>query len=563
MGSVAVDRSSPKEDEPGTGREVARSASVIGIAVLASRVLGLVREQVFAAFFGAGYVFDAFVTAFRIPNLLRDLFAEGALSAAFVKVFSQTLERDGRRRASELASRLVLVLLLLVGAIVLAGILFAPWIVKAIAPGFEPDQQQLAVDLARLMLPFLLLVSLAAVAMGVLNSSDRFFVPALAGAFFNLGSLLVGLAAAYLFEPEYITEAAQAAWSGRPIPEDLHRAASAIFGMALGVLAGGALQVLMQTPSLWRSGFRFRPDLPDLKLKDPGLREIFRLMGPAVIGTAAVQINVFVNNNFASRLEHGAVSWLNYSFRFMQFPIGVFGVAIATATLPAIARAMARHDEVDFKRTLVSSLRLALFLTVPSAVGLIALRRPIVALIYERGSFHAGDTVQTAGALAFFAGGLVGYALIKILAPAFYAVDDSKTPARISLLSILFNLGLCALLVGPFGHRGLALSTALVATLNALFLFLLLRSRVGALGERELLSALARILLASAVLWPACRLGLRLLHDVLPGTGAGARSVHVFGSILLGGGAFLLAAKLLRLKELDRLAALLRRRPRS
>ena len=558
---MATDQPSLDSEAGGArpGRDVARSASVIGLAVLLSRVLGLVREQVFAAFFGAGYVFDAFVTAFRIPNLLRDLFAEGALSAAFVKVFAQTQERHGEQRAFRLASLVFLVLGLLISLIVLIGIFAAPWIVAAIAPGFEAEQQALAVKLARLMFPFLLLISLAAVAMGVLNSRNCFGVPALAGAFFNLGSLAVGLVAAYLYEPEYISETARAALNGQPIPENPERAAAAIFGMAVGVLAGGLLQLLMQTPSLWRSGFRFRPGFD---LKDPGLREVFRLMGPAVVGTAAVQINVFVNTNFASRLEHGAVSWLSYSFRFMQFPIGVFGVAIATATLPAIARAMARQDEGEFRRTLVSSLALALFLTVPSAVGLIALGRPIVALIYERGSFHASDTLQTAGALSYFAAGLVGYALIKILAPAFYAVDDPRTPARISLLSILFNLVLCAALVGPLGHRGLALSTATVATLNALFLFLLLRRRVGSLGERELLLSLARIGLASAVLWFTCRGGLELLVVWLPGSGAGRRSVHVFGSILLGGGAYLLTCKLLQVRELDRLLALFGRRGR-
>ncbi|MFH0945925.1 MAG: murein biosynthesis integral membrane protein MurJ [Planctomycetota bacterium] len=539
---MSPDQQESEEGPPQPRSNVTRAASVIGMAVLASRVLGLVREQVFAAFFGAGAVFDAFVTAFRIPNLFRDLLAEGALSAAFVKVFSQTLDREGEKRAWRLASVVFTVLAALVSLLVLAGILAAPWIVHAMAPGFDEGQKILATRLTRVMFPFLLLVSLAAVVMGVLNSTNRFGIPALAGAFFNVGSLVFGLLAAALMEPEYMLGTARAAFAGESFQGGADAAAGAILGMAIGVLAGGALQLLLQTPSLHRTGFRFRPGFD---LKDPGLRQVFRLMGPAVIGTAAVQVNVFVNNNFASRLEHGAVSWLSYAFRFMQFPIGIFGVAIATATLPAIARAIARKDEKNYRETLSSSLRLALFLTLPSAAGLIVLGRPIVGLIYERGNFLPADTEQTAAALTCFAVGLVGYALVKILAPAFYAVDDPKTPARISLFSILLNLLLCTVLVGPLGHRGLALSTASVATLNALALWLLLRRRVGSLGEAALLGALIRIGLATVALWFTCRYALAFLEGWLPGTSLGPRLVHVFGAISMGGGVYLLVHRLL------------------
>lgn len=340
-GRVPSSQGDTRPNQGAADDAVARSASIVGLAVLASRVLGLVREQVFAAFFGAGVVFDAFVTAFRIPNLFRDLLAEGALSAAFVKTFAQKLEQDGEKKAWRLASLVFTTLALFVSLIVLLGMLAAPWIVAAIAPGFDDEKAALAIRLTRVMFPFLLLVSLAAVAMGVLNARGRFFVPSLAGAFFNVGSLLVGLLAAWLLQPDFMAAVVRAVTAGEAIPRDGPAAASAILGMAIGVLAGGTLQVLLQTPSLHRTGFRFHPIFD---LKDQGLRQVLRLMGPAVIGTAAVQINVFVNTNFASRLEDGAVSWLSYAFRFMQFPIGIFGVAIATATLPAIARAAVKSD---------------------------------------------------------------------------------------------------------------------------------------------------------------------------------------------------------------------------
>ncbi len=545
-----------QNDRDGAGRDVARSASVISLAVLASRVLGLVREQAFAAFFGAGAAFDAFVTAFRIPNLFRDLLAEGALSAAFVKAFSQRLEKEGEARAWELARIVLTAFALVVGLLVVAGVLAAPWLVKAIASGFDPEKQELAVRLTRVMFPFLLLVSLSAVAMGVLNTRGIFLVPALAGAAFNVGSLFVGLAAAWLFEPDFMARTAGAIVSGESIPRDTEAATRAIVGMAVGVLAGGLLQLLIQTPKLRGTGFRFRPEL---RLSDPGLRQVFALMVPAVIGAAATQVNVFVNTNFASSLEDGAISWLNYAFRLMQFPIGIFGVAIATATLPSIARAAARGERDEFRATLASSLRLTIFLTLPSAVGLIVLGDPIIALIYERGSFAAADTVRTSSALAGYAIGLVGYSLVKVLAPAFYAVDDAATPARISLLSIGLNVALCFVLVGPFGHTGLAISTATVASANALLLVVLLWRKVGSLQGRRMTVSAAKVVVASAALAVATHASWRFVDSLAGGSDLLERLLSTFIPITVGGVAFLAVARLLGCEELSRLRGLVRR----
>lgn len=484
----------------GSRGQLARRAGVVGLAVLSSRVLGLVREQVFAVAFGAGRVLDAYVTAFRIPNLFRDLFAEGALSAAFVSTFTQTLEREGPARAWRLASLVVNALAVVVGALCLLGILVAPTLTTAIAPGFAASagKLELTVRLTRIMFPFLLLVALAAVAMGILNTRQRFGLPAAASAFFNLGSVLGGLGCAAWLAPGYLGGVLGGLTGGPAPPDDAELAARAITGMAIGTVLGGLLQLGVQLPALRAVGFRWRPVLA---IRDPGLHQVLRLMGPATLGAAAVQVNVFVNNNFASYLGDGAVSWLNVAFRFMQLPIGLFGVAIGTVTLPLVSRHAAHGDRGAMRAALGQALELVAILCCPAAAGLAVLGIPIIGLVYEHGRFTPADTTAAAAALAGYALGLAGYAGIKVVAPAFYALDDARTPARVALLSILANLGLNWLLVHGlgFGHVGLALSTSLVALANFTVLFLALRRRLGSLGAGPG-RTLGRVLLATAVM---------------------------------------------------------------
>ncbi|MEP7273174.1 MAG: murein biosynthesis integral membrane protein MurJ, partial [Acidobacteriota bacterium] len=411
-------------------QSVARSAGIVSLAVMGSRVLGLVREVVFASYFGAGFATDAFFIAFRVPNLLRDLFAEGALSAAFVTTFSKTLVRDGEKAAWRLANLVSNGLIAVLLPIVVAGVIFAPEVVllliKPTRTLSDPAAASLTFDLAvrmtRIMFPFLLMVSLAAVAMGVLNTKDRFGVPASASTMFNVGSIFGGLSFAYAFAPDYIAGITSGLIHGHETTADPAGAAQAIVGMAIGTLIGGMLQWLIQVPSLRSVGYRWEPVL---SFRDEGVKQVMRLMAPAIIGVAAVQVNVFVNTKFASGLGVGPVSWLNYAFRLMQFPIGVFGVAISTATLPAASRAAARENLNEFRQTISSSLRLTFLLTIPSAVGLIVLSRPIIALIYERGPFRASDTEQAAAALQFYALGLTAYSAIRVLAPAFYALNET------------------------------------------------------------------------------------------------------------------------------------------
>lgn len=483
---------------------MARSAGIVSAAVMLSRVAGLVREIVMARLFGAGMAYDAFLLGFRIPNLTRDLFAEGALSSAFIPTFTEYLSQKGRRAAADLANLVSTAIIVIVGGFCLLGVLASPVLVNLLAPGFHtvPGKYELAVRMTRIMFPFLLFVALAAQAMGMLNACGRFAVPSLASSFFNFGSIVSGLALGF--------------WAGP------HLGISPIEGMAFGVVCGGMLQLAWQVPSLRREGFRFRFRW---NWSDPGLRRIIKMMGPAIIGVAAVQINVMVNTNFASRIEDpirgadGPVSWLGYAFRFMQLPLGVFGVAIASATLPSISRSAAAGRIDEFRRTLSRSLGMVFLMTVPSSVGLVVLGRTMIATIYQGGRFEPYDTQQTALALSCYAIGLAGYSAIKVLAPAFYALGDSRTPMMVSLFSIAVNLiaVITLLRYTSLAHAGLALSTSAVALVGFLILFAILRNRIGGVYGRNLASSTLRVLFASAVMgvlvWILNRRLLELVGD--------------------------------------------------
>lgn len=466
---------------------VVRSAGVVSIAVAMSRVTGLLRESVMARLFGAGLVYDAFMLGFRIPNLTRDLFAEGALSSAFVPIFTDYLSTRSREQAARLANLVATAIILVVGAVCALGMIFAPVLVHALAPGYAavPGKFDLAVRMTRIMFPFLLLVALAAQAMGVLNACNRFGVPAMASTFFNLGSVGFGVLIGYLL--------------GNSL------GLSHIEGMAVGVVLGGALQLAWQLPSLHSLGFHFHAMID---WRDNGLVRIMRLMVPAILGNAAVQINVMVNTNFASTIfdpqrgYDGPVSWLSYAFRFMQLPLGLFGVAMASATLPSISRSAAAGQMDEFRRTLSKSLGMVFLLTVPSSVGLMVLGKSIIGAIYQGGKFHVYDTQQTALALSCYAIGLAGYAALKVLTPAFYALGDARIPMMVSLFSIGINYvaAFTMIRVEKIGHAGLALSTSLVALFGFVVLFAILRSRIGGVYGRELARGVTKVAIASAVM---------------------------------------------------------------
>src|SRR6267142_6397687 len=360
-----------------------RAAGVVGLAVLCSRVLGLAREQIFAALFGGGRVMDAFTIAFRIPNLLRDLFAEGALSTAFVTVFTRTAALENDAAAWRLADKVATLTAVTLSAITVLGVITAPWLVAALAPGFDADKAALTITLTRIMYPFILLVSLAALVMGMLNARNVFGMPAMASSFFNLGSIVAGVLLGYWLDPQF--------------------GPRAILGLAIGTLIGGALQLMVQLPVLRRAGYAFHADF---RWHDPGVRTILRLMGPSVIAASTTQVNVLVNSIFASQLGDGPTFWLSIAFRVMQLPLGIFGVALGTVALPLLARLAATGNMVSFRSELSRGMRLAFLMTIPSTIGLMMLAEPIMSVIYQHGRFGAHETAESAGALRFYAIGL-------------------------------------------------------------------------------------------------------------------------------------------------------------
>jgi len=521
-----------------------KAAGLVSLAVMSSRVLGLIRDQLFAALIGAGWQMDAFVTAFRAPNLLRDLFAEGALSTAFITTFSEKITREGDDSAWRLASKVATLAAVFMSLVTLLGIWGAPLITHLLAGGFNAEKMDLTVELTRIMFPFIALVSLAALVMGMLNAKNVFGMPAMASTFFNLGSIIGGVAFGKMLDPHFGTK---------------HYGSGSLVGMAIGVLIGGLAQLVVQFPSLRRVGFHFRPDFA---WRDPGVRRILLLMGPAVIAASAVQVNVMVNGNFASHLGNGAVSWLSYAFRLMQLPIGIFGVAIGTVTLPVVSRSAAAGNTVEFRSILARGMRLAFLLTVPSTVGLMMLARPIIALIYERRAYTAEDTTHTAEALQFYAIGLCAYSGIKVLAPAFYAIGKRNTPMMVSFLSIAVNYGLNQFFTFHlgWGHRGLALSTGLVALTNFALLYWLMHTQVRRLETRQMIVTLAKLAVAGGTLALICWAGQRWLLAGWVHQGFLVHVVLLFLLIGLAAAAFFAVALLLRIEELDDVAALAKRK---
>lgn len=508
---------------------MARSAGLIGVATMASRVLGVARETVLAAMFGSGTQMDAFNVAFRVPNLLRDLFAEGAMTAAFVPTFTRTLTQKGEAEAWRLGSLVINALILVTGGVAVIGMVFASQITAMLAPEYAriPGKLELTTLLTRVMMPFFPMIAVAAGAMGMLNARHRFFVPSLSPAMFNVATIVCALTLAPL------------------MPRFGHQP---IMAIAIGTLLGGLGQILLQWPVLRGEGFRYRPIV---SFRDSGLREVLRLMIPGIVGVGAVQVNVVVNTYLAAGEPPGSVSWLGYAFRLMYLPIGLFGVSIAMASLPDISRHAVAEDLAAIRKMVSRGLRMMLVLNVPATVGLIVLAEPIVSLLYERNRFGPADTLATAGALAFYAPGLLGYSAVKIASPTFYSLGDARTPVTVSVLSVAVNLVLNLLLVRVLSFRGLALGTALAALFNATALMWLLRGRLHGLDGRPIVIAALKISIASALMAVAARVTWNWLMAAVPGSGELLRVVRVFASIGVALVVLAAAAKLLRVEEFE------------
>ncbi|MCK5241204.1 murein biosynthesis integral membrane protein MurJ [bacterium] len=494
-------------------KQVAKTVGVISGFTMISRIFGYIRDGLGGAILGAGLANDAYLAAFRIPNLLRDLFAEGALSSAFIPTFTKTAVQEGNARAWQLASVVINAVVLIMLAVVLLGELGAPYIVRVIVPGFAaiPEKLALTTHLTRILLPFISFISLAAVLMGILNSRERFGFPAFAPVMLNLTMIAVGLFLCPLFGEE---------------PE------KQVVGWAWGALAGGFMQMAIQIPAVMRQGFRWKPII---NWKDPGLRRIVTLMLPAIVGLSVTQINLFINTLIASFLPEGSVTYLYYGNRIMQLPLGVFGVAIATALLPVTSKHLAVGEHDKFIETLSFGLRLLLLIIVPAAVGIIVLAEPINRLLFEYGRFDPAAISAVAQASIFYTLGLVAFAGVKVVAPTFYALNDAKTPVMAAVAAVLVNISLNLLLMNPMGYRGLALATSLAAVVNLSFLIVRLRKRVGRLDGKRILNSFWRVCLAGLgmgfLIWQGSR-------GWMPAGGAGMvrweLALKVFGLIIFG-----------------------------
>ena len=480
-----------------------------GAATLTSRVLGLVRDQVLAAFFGAGNDMDAFVVAFRIPNLVRDLFAEGAMSAAFVPTFTRQLTLHGKHDAWRLGNNVLNALLVATGVLVVAGMVFARPLIALYAGDFAsvPGKMELTVQLTRVVLPFLTMVAVAAAAMGMLNSLHHYFVPALSPAMFNVATI-AGVFLLVPLMPRF----------GLP----------PIMAVAIAALAGGIGQVALQWPSLRREGFRYERLLDP---RDPAMRRVLILMGPGTIGLAATQVNLFVNTLLATSQGTGAASWLTYAFRLMYLPIGLFGVSIGTAVLPAVSRHATVGDVAGIRRTVSRGLAMMLMLNVPATVGLMVLATPIVQLLFERGHFLPSDTAATAAALRLYAVGLIGYSAVRIASPAFYGLGESRTPALVSVSAIAINVIASVALVRAIGFQGLALGTSIAALANAALLLWLLRRRLGGMEGSRLMVTMLKVTAASSVMAITAVLTQHAMDRVAPGTRLAPQAVRLGATI--------------------------------
>ncbi len=525
-----------------------KTTTKVSAAVMASRVLGLLREMMFAGLFGGSRWMDCFYLAFRVPNLLRDLFAEGALSQAFVTTFSKTLKSEGDESAWQLANKMVTLTAIFMSGITLVGMLAAPWVVDGLTflarsghstRDYHPEEIALTTTMVRVMFPFITLISLSALVMGILNAKNIFGMPALSSCFFNLGSMIGGAAIGYGIDPS---------WGPK-----------SLIGFSIGVLIGGAAQLGCQFPALCRAGYRWAADF---RWRDSGVAKILKLMAPAVIAASVVQVNVVVNSIFAYGVGEGAVSWLSYAFRLMLLPIGVFGVAVATVSLPALSRAATEAIGPEFKNTLAKGLRLIAFLVLPSTIGLALLAEPIVSVLYERGNFDAHDRLQTALALRAYGYGLVCYAGLKVIQPAFYAIDRRWLPMLVSLCALGLNLGLNWFFVFRmhWGHESLALTTSITASISFLALFLAMRGFIGDFGSAELLVLLGKLAIAGAVLAGICLAANHWLFQDLSHQPLLHRAVGLALTIGVAAAAYFAVAHLLRIRECSDALGILSRR---
>jgi putative peptidoglycan lipid II flippase len=514
--------------------KVARAAGVVGLSTMLSRIFGFLRDMVVAAFFGAGLTTDAFFVAFRIPNMLRRLLGEGSLTVSFVPVFTEYLNKKTKKDAFELANVVFTALSLILVVVSLAGVIFSPLIVTLMAPGWYvkyPGHYHLTVFLNRLMFPYIFFMALVALCMGILNSLRHFAAPALSPVILNICMIIAALLFRDFFQ-EPIT------------------------ALAVGVMIGGILQLVMQWPFLVKLGVRLKPDF---NFRHPGLKKIGRLMLPAAFGASIYQINIFIATILASLLPTGSVSYLYYADRIVELPLGVFAIAIGTAALPSFSEQVAKGDFHDLKRTINFSLRLILFVTIPATIALIALRVPIISVLFQRGAFDIQSTLLTAQALFYYAVGLWAFSVIRVIISALYSLQDAKSPMKAAIVALIVNVICSFILMFPLKHGGLALATSIATAVNVIMLTVVLKRRIGTFLDREFYHSVFKMFLSSLVMWGV----IILIGIVLPWRVEGPfneRLLYLTVCIFAGTAVFLISSCLVKCSEMRMIIDMVKRK---
>ncbi len=512
---------------------VARAAGIVGLATLLSRIFGFLRDMIVAGLFGAGMATDAFFVAFRIPNLLRRLLAEGSLTVSFVPVFTDYLKNRSRTDAITLANITFTALSIVLVGVSLVGIIFSPLIVAAMAPGFikSPVRFDMTVYLTRLMFPYIFFISLVALCMGILNSLRHFAAPALAPVLLNIAMIGAALFLRGLFQQP-------------------------IVALAIGVVVGGALQLALQIPFLLRLGI---PIKLDFHFRHPGLKRVASLMLPASFGAAIYQINIFVGTILASLLPAGSVSFLYYADRIVELPLGIFAIAVGTATLPSFSEQVASGQYDQLKKTLSFSLRLLLFITIPATVALIALRIPIISVLFQRGEFDLNSTIQTSRALLCYSIGLPAFSVIRIIVAVHYSLQDTKSPMNAAIVALVVNALLSLALMFYLEHAGLALATSIASTVNVAMLWIILRIRIGNFLDTDFYRSLSKTCIASVVMLIAI-LTIDLICPWDVAASFDHRLIHLLSTVFGGTSAYFIAAFFLRSAEVSSAVAVVRGR---
>ena len=522
-----------KKTEISENSKVVKAAGIVGALTMISRVFGLVRDMVIAAFFGASWMTDAFWIAFRIPTTLSRLLGEGSLTASFIPVFTEYLQKKTKDEALELAYNVFTVISIILTVVSVLGIIFSPLIIRLIGHGFisDPRQFALAVFLNRLMFPYIFIISLGALCMGILNSFRRFASPALSPVMWNLSIVAAALGLRSFF-------------------------AEPITALAIGVLIGGVLQLSLQWPFLQKCGvklkFRFN-------FSHPGLKQIGLLMIPAMLGAGITTINVFVSSTLASMLPGGSVTYLFYADRIMELPLGVFAIAIGTAVLPSFSRHAAAGNMDELKSSISFSLRLMLFLTIPATFALMALSLPIISVLFQRGAFNTQAAIYTSEALFFYAMGLWAFSIVRVFVQSFYSLQDAKWPMRAAIIAFTVNLIFSLALMYPMKHKGLALANSLSAVFNVFILSFVLRKKIGKFLDRSFYMSVSKIILSSIMMVAS----IMIFDYFLPwNTYANfkIKLIYLISAIIIGACAFFTSAFLLKSQEITSLMNMMKKK---